>query len=108
MDGTDLRRKLGLEGKYVILGVANVWERRKGLPAFLKLAEKLPESMQIILIGLNKKQLKTLPANVIGLERTESAGKLAEYYSMVDVFVNATLEDNFPTTNLEALSCGIR
>ena len=25
---------------------------------------------------------------------------------MADVFVNATLEDNFPTTNLEALSCG--
>ena len=29
-----------------------------------------------------------------------------DYYSMADVFVNATLEDNFPTTNLEALSCG--
>ena len=105
-DGTALRQKLGLEGKYVILGVANVWERRKGLPAFLKLAEKLPASMQIILIGLSKKQLKNLPSNVMGLERTESAQELADYYSMADVFVNATLEDNFPTTNLEALSCG--
>ena len=32
--------------------------------------------------------------------------ELAAYYGMADVFVNATLEDNFPTTNLEALSCG--
>lgn len=106
VDGSALREQLGLKDKYVILGVANVWERRKGLPAFLKLAEMLPESMQIILIGLSQKQLKSLPANVMGLERTESAAKLAEYYSMADVFVNATLEDNFPTTNLEALSCG--
>lgn len=50
--------------------------------------------------------MKNLPSNVMGLERTESAQELADYYSMADVFVNATLEDNFPTTNLEALSCG--
>ena len=25
---------------------------------------------------------------------------------MADVYVNPTLEDNFPTTNLEALACG--
>ena len=32
--------------------------------------------------------------------------ELAEYYSMADVYVNPTLEDTFPTTNLEALACG--
>lgn len=101
-----LRKKLGLEQSFVILGVANVWERRKGLPYFLELAEKLPEDCRIILIGLSKKQQKGLPDNVTGLLRTSSAEELAEYYSMADVFVNATLEDNFPTTNLEALSCG--
>lgn len=101
-----LRERLGLDGKFVILGVANVWERRKGLSYFLKLAEELPEDMRIILIGLSKKQMKGLPANVTGVVRTSSAKELAEYYSMADVFVNATLEDNFPTTNLEALSCG--
>ena len=101
-----LRKKLGLENSFVILGVANVWERRKGLSYFLELSKKLPKECRIILIGLSKKQLKGLPANVTGLLRTSSAEELAEYYSMADVFVNATLEDNFPTTNLEALSCG--
>jgi putative colanic acid biosynthesis glycosyltransferase len=27
-------------------------------------------------------------------------------YSLADVFVNPTWEDNFPTTNIEALACG--
>lgn len=101
-----LRQRLGLEGRFVILGVANVWERRKGLEYFVKLSGRLSEEYKVILIGLSKKQIKSLPENIIGLERTSSAEDLAEYYSMADVFVNATLEDNFPTTNLEALACG--
>lgn len=101
-----LRQRLGLEGRFVILGVANVWERRKGLEYFVKLSGRLSEEYKVILIGLSKKQIKSLPENIIGLERTSGAEELAEYYSMADVFVNATLEDNFPTTNLEALACG--
>lgn len=101
-----LRQESGLSGKFVILGVANVWERRKGLPCLIGLAQRLPPGFQIILIGLSKKQMRSLPENMTGLPRTSSAGELAAYYSMADVFVNATLEDNFPTTNLEALSCG--
>ena len=73
---------------------------------FCELAKKLPEDCKIILIGLSEKQIKELPKEIMGITRTENAVKLAEYYSMADVFVNATLEDNFPTTNLEALSCG--
>ncbi|MBQ8184806.1 MAG: glycosyltransferase [Lachnospiraceae bacterium] len=101
-----LRKELGLEDKYVILGVANMWEERKGYPYFLKLAEELGEDFRVILIGLDKKKLKSLPSNIIGLSRTDSVEELARYYAMADVYVNATLEDNFPTTNLEALACG--
>ena len=32
--------------------------------------------------------------------------ELAALYSMADVYVNLTLEDTFPTTNIEALACG--
>jgi glycosyltransferase involved in cell wall biosynthesis len=31
---------------------------------------------------------------------------LAQWYSSADVFVNLTYEDTYPTTNLEAISCG--
>ncbi|GAP44988.1 glycosyltransferase [Lentimicrobium saccharophilum] len=101
-----LKRRYGVSGRNVILGVASIWDRRKGLSDFIKLSSMLSEDQVIILVGLKKSQIKDLPGNVIGIRRTESLNDLAELYSMADVFVNPTFVDNFPTTNIEALACG--
>ena len=102
-----LRAKLGIGEKKVILCVAMPWTQRKGLPDLLQLSTMLPQDeYQIILVGLNDKQLQNLPINVTGLKRTNSVDELAELYSLASVFVNPTYEDNFPTTNIEALACG--
>lgn len=90
----------------VILGVASVWDRRKGLDEFVKLRKLLPNNYTIILVGLSQNQIATLPQGITGIRRTENVRQLTDLYSMADVFVNPTLEDNFPTTNLEALACG--
>jgi len=55
---------------------------------------------------LNKKQLRSLPKNITGIERTENIERLVEAYSMADVFVNPTLEEVFGLVNSEALACG--
>lgn len=102
----NFRKRHGLEGKRVLLGVANVWGDRKGLPDFLELAKRLGPEDRVVLVGLSPRQLSGLPDNVLGLERTDSVRELAELYTMADVFVNPTHEDNFPTVNLEALACG--
>lgn len=94
------------ESRKIILGVANLWNRRKGLDDFIQLSKLLKNKYQIVLIGLNNKQKEALPDNIIGLLRTESVEQLATYYCAADVFVNPTTADNFPTTNLEALACG--
>ena len=41
------------------------------------------------------------------ISKTENANELAKIYSAVDVFVNPTLFENYPTVNLEALSCSL-
>lgn len=92
--------------KFVILGVANVWDQRKGLADFIKLSDTLSDRYKIILIGLSEKQIKSLPINIQGIRRTENINQLIELYSMADVFINPTWEDNFPTTNIEAMACG--
>lgn len=100
----------GLEGidrrKKIILGVASIWDRRKGFDDFLKLRSMLDSRYLIVLVGLNKNKVNKLPEGIIGIPRTESQQQLAELYSIADVFVNPTYVDNFPTVNIEALACG--
>ena len=103
---SDFRQKNNLQDKFIILGVASVWEERKGLKDFIELNEMLSENEKIVLVGLDDNQLATLPKSIIGIKRTNSIEELAELYSAADVFVNPTYEDNYPTTNLEAISCG--
>lgn len=104
---TDLKSDLKLIDKFIILGVASIWDARKGLEDFIHLYEMLPkDKYQIILIGLSEKQLKSIPDGILGLNRTKNPNELAEYYSIADVFFNPTKEDNFPTVNIEALACG--
>lgn len=101
-----LRQEFGILNKTIILGVASVWNRRKGLDAFVALSKLLPENYQIVLIGVYKKQAKKLPDNIITIARTNNTEELAAWYSTADIFVNPTLEDNYPTVNLEAIACG--
>ena len=100
------KEDFGFQDKFIVLGVASVWDDRKGLADFLKLRNVLPEEYAIILIGLTNKQIKKLPQGILGISRTNRVKELAEYYSLADVYVNPTWEDNFPTTNLEAQACG--
>ncbi|PKL00619.1 MAG: glycosyl transferase [Tenericutes bacterium HGW-Tenericutes-1] len=102
---SNLRKFHNIEDKYIILGVANVWDKRKGLEYFIELSNYLSDDEIIILIGLEKKQMRLLNSKIIALGKTDSPVQLAEYYSLANIFVNPTLEDNYPTTNLEALCC---
>lgn len=103
---SNFRKRYGLEKKFIILGVASIWDRRKGFKFFKELSDDLEKDEVIVLVGLTEKQLGGIPKNIIGITRTNNIKELAEIYSSADLFVNPTLEDNFPTTNLEALACG--
>ena len=95
-----------VSGCFRILGVAAVWDARKGLHDFIKLRSMLPAEYKITLVGLSQKQVKALPEGIKGITRTSDIEELVQLYSDADVFVNPTYSDNFPTTNLESLACG--
>ena len=95
-----------LENKTVLLGVASIWESRKGLDDFVALSKLLSSQYQIVLVGLTAKQKAALPDAIIGIERTESLDQLVALYNAAAIYINPTYSDNFPTTNIEALACG--
>lgn len=102
----DFREKYGLIGKKIILGVSSVWDARKGLNDFIKLADLIDSDTRIVLVGVNKKQKKHLPKNIVAIEKTNNAKELAEIYTAADVFFNPSVEETFGMTAVEAMACG--
>lgn len=88
-----------------ILACASGWDKMKGKYDLPILANYFPEQ-RIIVVGMEKREAQGFPPNIYPIERTESVDELATLYSQADVFVNPTYEDNYPTTNLEAIACG--
>ena len=103
---TDLKKKLNLENKKIILCIAMNVSERKGFNDILEVSKILNDDYKIVMIGLPKEVIQTLPNNIVGFERTESKEQLVEFYSMADCFLNPTHEDNYPTVNIEAIACG--
>lgn len=103
---SDFKKRYAIEDKKVYIGVASVWEERKGLRDLIKLSTLLNENEKLVVVGLTEEQVSELPDGIIGLKRTENAKQLAEIYTAADVFLNPTYEDNYPTTNLESICCG--
>ena len=103
---SDFKKNNNIENKKIILGVAAIWDERKGLADFLKLSEMINDEYKIVLVGIPENKMADLPENILPISRTNSVKELAEIYTSADVFANPTYEDNFPTVNLESIACG--
>lgn len=100
----DLKRKLGIGRKKIVLGISPNLDGTKGGRYLIRLAQALGDEYAVVILSLNTRE--SLPKNVLVLPKTNKKKELAEIYSMADVFVNPTLLDNYPTVNLEATACG--
>lgn len=105
-DDRQVRKTFGLGNRHILLGVASIWSREKGLDDFIRMAGMLNEDEVVVLVGIKPEDRKRLPDNVVGIARTENIRQLAELYAAADVFVNPTWQDNYPTVNMEAIACG--
>lgn len=105
---SDFRERHGItQDKFILLGVAFGWGKRKGLDVFQELAKCLDsEKYQIVLVGTDDSIDKQLPGNVISIHQTQNQTELAQIYTAADLLVNPTREDNYPTVNMEAIACG--
>lgn len=102
----DLKEKHGFSmDSFIVLGVSSVWAKSKGLGLFQELAELLPDTMQVVLVG-NINPEDAMGSKIKYLPATNNIQDLAEMYAMADVFVNPSAFETFGKTTAEALACG--
>ena len=106
-DDAAVRREYALGERHIILGVASIWSREKGLDDFVSLAGMIDGGSEVIvLVGVSEEQKAALPDGIACIRRTSDVHQLAALYSSAVAFVNPTWQDNYPTVNLEAIASG--
>lgn len=103
---SDFREKYNLEDKFIVLGVANVWDERKGLKYFVELSKELNENYKVVVVGVTEKQKKELEENIIAITRTTNIQELAGIYTTANLFLNPSMEETMGLVTVEALACG--
>ena len=94
-------------GRIIVGGAALFFNSLKGGDTFKQLADKLdPTKYFIVLIGSEKQEIEYIKDNFVIMPKTSSIEEMASFYSSLDVFINPTKADNYPTTHLESISCG--
>lgn len=101
-----IKKKYGLENKFIILGVATGWSRENGLFDFINLRRILNDNFVIVLVGVSKSLKNVLPKGIIGIERTDNQAELAAIYTAADIFINGSFEETFGLVTAEAMACG--
>lgn len=103
----ELKDKYGIPiNKKIIMGIASVWEPRKGLARFHKLSKILSDEYKIVLVGLSKQQIRSCPSDIISISRTENKYDLAKIYAASNVLINFSKEESFSLITIEAMACG--
>lgn len=105
VETADLRKKMGVSDKKIILSVASDWLYEKGINTVVELSKRLSDDEIIVLVGNIKVDI-SLPDNIINVPRTNSVEELVGYYSAADVFLQPSLQETFGKVTAEALSCG--
>lgn len=101
----NIRKEKGVNNKKVLLAMPGE-TKRKGIDYLIQMAENLQENYILVLIGCAKQDTYNYTRKIKYISHTDSIKELVEWYNLADVFLNFTLEDNFPTVNIEALACG--
>ena len=105
---SDIRRKLGVDNQFLVLGFADKWCLKENAEGVKKIIETLGDDTAFIIIGCDKKQKKEFAnyKNVHCLGYIRDRQELADIYAGADVFVNLTHADTLPTVNMESICSG--
>lgn len=103
-----IRAELGLgDDKIILVCIAPSSYPRKGTRFFIELARKFENNSAYVFIHVGYTDSKNgLPNNYIAIGYEYDQDRLAQYYSLADLFIFPSLLDTMPNACLEAMACG--
>jgi glycosyltransferase involved in cell wall biosynthesis len=107
-----IRKGLGIlsEDRVILFAASDLKDERKGAKYFFKALNHVQSNnFTVITIGgkirFNESSKNNYKIKQLGYIRDKE--KISEIYNCVDIFCITSLDDNFPTTVLEVMACGI-
>ena len=97
--------KISKEKKVILFVSDSINEKRKGFSILLEAFNKIKDD-NIILCSVGNNKNKIDHKNYIDLGYIKNEETMSKIYSMADVFVIPSLEDNLPNTMIESIMCG--
>jgi glycosyltransferase involved in cell wall biosynthesis len=109
MDKLLARSRLGLpaDARVVFFISHHVGQARKGFHELVEALSLMPDTKNLILIGIGDKANIPVdaPFRVLQIKYISNDEKIAEIYSAADITALPSRQDNLPNTMLESLSC---
>lgn len=101
----ELTNKYSLENKKVLFFSASIFDYKKGITFVNQLADELDSSKYAVLLA-GKIDSDYISKNIIQLGYLNPL-QIRSALNISNVFINPTLQDNFPLVNIEALAQGV-
>ena len=93
--------------KLVLFGALNVTDERKGVGYLFKALPLLDQSVELVVFGQVKSDIRRLvPVPIHSLGYLSDEKKIVSLYNAVDLFVTSSLDDNLPNMIMESMACG--
>ncbi len=111
IEGVDVRKTLGIspDAFVILFGADNLENQRKGFVYLLEALRRYRTNKEVVLAvfgALTPGIVIDSPYRLVKLGAIQEEANLACIYSMADLLVIPSLEDNLPNTVLESMACG--
>ena len=102
--------KIPIEKKVILCLAADLDDERKGFKYFFKSLKYIKvKNWMVITAGkeIDCDKIKDVDIEIKQMGYINGKNEISDVYNIADIFCISSLDDNFPTTVLEAMACGI-
>lgn len=95
-----------LDGRFLVLSVADDWSHRQDLADLVDLARALGNDYCVVPVGLSDSLIDSLPYYMLGLPRPANVRDLCVLYTAADLCITLRQDGAADRTLTEAMACG--